>query len=124
MYRYYENSVLVSVFSNLEKALTTENYRPENEQEYDIKSIVGHVVQRSKFVCNKKKMHFYSLLMKMCPFVHNNPNIASKMSVLSPTKPKMLHVSEVTLFERLSLVDVLTTCINYYMCNAQYFHTL
>lgn len=58
MYRYYENSVLVSVFSNLEKALTTENYRPENEQEYDIKSIVGHVVQRSKFVCNKKKMHF------------------------------------------------------------------
>lgn len=123
MYRYYENSILVSVFS---KALTTENYRPENEQEYDIKSIVGHVVQRSKFVCNKKKMHFYSLLMKMCPFVHNNPNIASKMSVLSPTKPKMLHVSEVTFFERVSLVhvDVLTTCINYYMCNAQYFHTL
>lgn len=28
----------------------TENYRPENEQEYEIKSIVGHVVQCSKFV--------------------------------------------------------------------------
>lgn len=65
MYRYYENSILVSVFS---EALTTENYRPENEQEYDIKSIVGHVVQRSKFVCNKKKMHFLVTLNENVSF--------------------------------------------------------
>lgn len=65
MYRYYENSILVSVFS---KALTTENYRPENEQEYDIKSIVGHVVQRSKFVCNKKKNAFLFTLNENVSF--------------------------------------------------------